>query len=106
MNSINGDQSRYRFYLACNDECNLSLDSTNPYNPFSPNSQDYENQILYSAWTGWRGYLQDKYNGAVSTRISDWITLAAGEYYKIKAMTTEERIAYLEIDKDPYAKFF
>ena len=28
------------------------------------------------------------------------------EYYKIKAMTTEERIAYLEIDKDPYAKFF
>ena len=28
------------------------------------------------------------------------------EYYKIKAMTTEERIAYLETDKDPYAKFF
>ena len=28
------------------------------------------------------------------------------EYYRIKAMTTEERIAYLALDKDPYARFF
>ena len=30
--------------------------------------------------------MRDKYNGATSTRISGWKTLAQGEYYKIKAV--------------------
>jgi hypothetical protein len=85
------ESGRYRFYLSCNDDCRLSLDSTNTYNPSDPNSQDSLQQLLSCSGTGWRNYLLDKYNGQTSTRISDWITLAQGEYYKIKAVEIYSR---------------
>jgi hypothetical protein len=80
------ETGRYRFYLACADECKLSLDSSTAYDVANPASSYNEQQLLHCAHTGWRHYLLDEYNGATSTRISNWVNLSKDEYYKIKAI--------------------
>jgi hypothetical protein len=78
---VTGD---YRFFLSCDDQCELSLDSTSPLSanvPFTP--ETIANRWWYS---GWRDYLDPPHADDSSQSQSRWITLQEGQYYKIKAI--------------------
>lgn len=77
------ETGEYRFFLSCDDSCDLKLDSTNPLSSglgFTP--VEIANRWWY---TNWREYFNPPEVDDVNQYISEWITLTAGEYYKIDA---------------------
>ena len=65
--------AKYRFYLSCDDECNLRLSTVNK----DPSAAT----VIYRSdgWTSYRNYL------AGGRKTTDWLTLTAGEYYYLEA---------------------
>ena len=70
----------YRFFVSCDDHCELRLDSTTPYTDgsYTPSPTVIASRTWY---TGWRNYFYD--NTPWDTHKSEWITLVGGESYYI-----------------------
>lgn len=77
----------YRFYISCDDACQLRLDSTNHMlmgNTFVPVT------IANRNWnSGWRDYRDPPAVDDDNQYQSQWITMDAGMYYKIDALHTQ-----------------
>lgn len=77
----------YKFYISCDDACQLNFDSTNPLSsnlPFTPST------IAQRWWAGdWRDYFDPPSIDDDNQYISDWIMLTQDEYYKIDAYHTQ-----------------
>ena len=71
----------YRFYIACDDSCKLSIDATNPLSTGGPFSPVIIAQRYW--WTSWRNYLDPPLPEDTNQYISAWITLTGGQLYKI-----------------------
>jgi hypothetical protein len=77
---------QYRFYLSCDDICQLLLDSVNPFVPGSA-STPQPTQIAYRNYaSNWRSYFYANYD---DKHISDWISLQEGSSYYISGQTGE-----------------
>lgn len=69
--------TRYRFYLACDDHCNINL-GNEPMNSTSTTKINWN-----TAWTDHRNFWEDR-NQEQKNRTSEWISLEAGEHYFIQ----------------------
>jgi hypothetical protein len=72
--------TRYRFYMACDDYCqlNMALNSADPTN--------MTNVIANGGWTEHRDYIR---NRTGKTLVSDWISLTQGQSYAVEAKHIE-----------------
>jgi PA14 domain len=79
------ETGEYRFYMQADDQYKLFLDSTNPYDASSPVTTTLV-QIGYQGWfKSWRQYNQnDNPNSSQGNFVTNWITLEAGKYYKLR----------------------
>jgi hypothetical protein len=76
----------YRFYISCDDACNLSLDSTTPYAGTPLAEKPVPELIASRSWsTNWRSYFYNKDEG----QKSEWIFLTQGQQYYIMAESTK-----------------
>ena len=77
----------YRFYISCDDACQLRLDSASPLSmgaPFNPVT------IAIRWWaSSWREYMDPPHIDDDNQYQSQWIQMTAGEYYKIDAIHTQ-----------------
>jgi hypothetical protein len=69
--------TNYRFYIACDDYCDLSLGTT------SMEAKSPTKLVSSTYNTDYRDWWETR--GTNNKRISDWVTLTAGEYYYIEA---------------------
>lgn len=85
----------YRFYISCDDACNLFLDSANPYAGTPLVTKPTPDLIAYRWWTiDWRNYFYNKDEG----QKSDWIALEAGmQYYIMTESTSAGNIDHLTV---------
>ena len=77
--------TRYRFYMACDDQCFVKLGTT-------PGSTTDPTEITYADRASpWRGYYHDTDLNLNSRnkRISDWISLQEGQSYYLESATRE-----------------
>jgi hypothetical protein len=72
--------TRYRFYMACDDQCRFDLDMSN--------NGTLVKMLETRSWTSYRDYWDFQY---VSNRqtISDWVSLTAGQKYEIQTKQSE-----------------
>lgn len=71
--------TRYRFYMSCDAQCNVKLDTT-PNSNSSATALTYTNRASY-----FREFYKDVDLGSNVKRISDWVTLSAGQPYFLQA---------------------
>ena len=70
--------TRYRFYIACDDYCNIELGDT-------PNQVENTTEINYNyRATNFRDWWESSNRNSDHIRISDWIELEEGEPYYIE----------------------
>ena len=79
----------YRFYISCDDACNLHLDEANPFDAAAPVEPDMAQKANRSSATEWRHYFMTPETSDSSQYISEWIALAEGEFYKIEGYMME-----------------
>ena len=77
----------YRFYMSCDDPCELYMDKTNPLS----SGVDFVTEKIANRnwWTTWRNYYDPPAADHQNQFISDWISLTEGEHYKIFAQHTQ-----------------
>jgi hypothetical protein len=79
----------YRFFISCDDACNLHLDQTNKFVKDAPVEPSRE-QIAIRHWaTGWRNYLLTPGEEDSNQYQSDWIPMEEGEFYSIEGFMLE-----------------
>jgi len=71
--------TNYRFYMSCNDHCHVKLDTT-AGSTSNPTMLTYTDQ-----WSYFREYYRSDDLSSTRKRISDWVSLTAGEHYYIEA---------------------
>ena len=84
------ETGEYRFYISADDEARLYLDSVNPYNAATPATISFTE--IANSWysQGYREYIRiPTVNDGWGKSQSDWITLQAGKYYKIRALHSD-----------------
>lgn len=74
---------RYRFYMSCDDKCELTFDATNKFDKTSPVTPAPETIATRNWWAEWRHYFYPVDPDSGHQYISDWLDLEEGEYYKI-----------------------
>ena len=79
----------YRFYIACDDACQLFIDETNKWDRSAPVEPDAQQIAIRHSATGWRNYLLEPEPESSSQYRSDWIALEEGEFYKIEGFMME-----------------
>jgi len=73
--------ARYRFYQSCDDHCELYMGSV----PDSDLERDVTKILDIDHWNEFRRMSYTSHGGEDQTRISDWITLEAGQKYYVEA---------------------
>lgn len=82
---------KYRFYMACNDNCKFWFDNTAKFEKNADAvSTMTEIMYRYDKSHGWRRYFLDPNNAdyndiSRNKYISDWIDLVAGDYHEIES---------------------
>lgn len=74
---------RFRFYISCDDKCELEFDATNKFNSEDPTTPAPEIIAQRHSLTDWRHYFYPPAPESPDQYISDWIELEEGEYYKM-----------------------
>ena len=73
----------YRFYISCDDPCELFMDKTNPLSSgVTPNLEEIANRDWADSW---RRYFDPPNEGDTNQYISEWIPLEQDELYTIYA---------------------
>ena len=81
------ESGEYKFYVAADDSIILSLDSTNAFDPASPVTTTLVEVAKMNWNSGWREYNRPPaLNEPQGKYQSDWITLDANKFYKLKAV--------------------
>ena len=83
------ETGNYRFYISCDDACELLLDDLAPFS-----KDDYTaptlDQKAVRHWTGdWRNYQVPPEEDSSNQYISDWIALEKDEFYQIEGYHME-----------------
>jgi hypothetical protein len=73
--------TNYRFYIACDDYCDLSLGNTTMV------SEEPTKLVSTTSQTDYRDWWETR--GSSNKKISDWVSLTAGEYYYIESYHLE-----------------
>ena len=77
------ETGKYKFYLACDDNCRINMDATNAFNAADPTSVTQSPvNIAYKGWCHWRDFFNIRTTHPADKN-SDWVSLAKGEFYKM-----------------------
>jgi len=79
----------YRFYISCDDACNLHFDETTPFDATNPVEPSLTQKANRDSPTEWRHYFMTPDAADASQYISDWVALTEGEFYKIEGYLME-----------------
>lgn len=83
------ETGNYRFYLNCDDKCQLDFTET-PYDSSDPVDPTYTENVAYvDSWMTWREYAMPT-SVYTDVPISDWFYLEQGSYYPIRGLHYEE----------------
>ena len=85
------ETGNYKFYLACDDLCNINLDKDNPFNAADPSSvTQAPTTVANRNWhTHWRNYLQTPDPASSSQYQSAWIPLVKDQFYRMNTELVE-----------------
>ena len=80
------ETGNYKFYVSCNDACQLRLDQAAMIQGVPANPQT----IAIRWWaSSWREYIDPPHPEDDNQYQSEWIALTAGSYYRIDAIHTQ-----------------
>lgn len=74
----------YRFYMSCDDACQLFFDATNKWDRSAPVEPSASQVLVRHYATGWRNYFLEPNPDSSTQWRTDWIALEEGEYYRME----------------------
>ena len=80
---------RYKFYISCDDACQLFIDSNNKFNKDSPVAPSLAQIAMRGSASGIRDYLMTPPPDNSWKYQSDWISMEGGEFYKMEGFMFE-----------------
>ena len=79
----------FKFYMSCDDACQLFLDQTNKFDKEDYTAPDIAQIAIRHSASAWRDYIMVPDEGSSSQYQSEWIPMEAGEFYKIEGFHLE-----------------